>query len=199
MLISGFATGGLLLSQAAYRGGLAAPLAVVNLSNPAAAAVIGVVLLGETFRAGAWGWCAAAGASLIAARGVVLLTKGGSGGTGDTGAGGAAENGGAVGVGVVAGAGAVAGPVGRTGAGAGGLVAAGAVAGLAGRTGAGAAPEGNAGAGPPEAFPRPGSPDSPHRRSNRRASRSPGEDGRPLHHPPIRHLDDNWIHPLSST
>ncbi|RSS33512.1 DMT family transporter [Streptomyces sp. WAC08241] len=147
VLISGFATGGLLLSQAAYRGGLAAPLAVVNLSNPAAAAVIGVVLLGETFRAGAWGWCAAAGASLIAARGVVLLTKGGSGGTGDTGAGGAAENGGAVGVGVVAGAGAVAGPVGRTGAGAGGLVAAGAVAGLAGRTGAGAAPEGNAGAG----------------------------------------------------
>ncbi|MGA5639790.1 DMT family transporter [Streptomyces cinereoruber] len=85
VLISGFATGGLLLSQAAYRGGLAAPLAVVNLSNPAAAAVIGVALLGETFRAGAWGWLAAAGASLIAARGVVLLTKGGSG-TGEAGA-----------------------------------------------------------------------------------------------------------------
>lgn len=85
VLISGFATGGLLLSQAAYRGGLAAPLAVVNLSNPAAAAVIGVALLGETFRAGAWGWLAAGGASLIAARGVVLLTKGG-GGTGEAGA-----------------------------------------------------------------------------------------------------------------
>ncbi|MER6475833.1 hypothetical protein [Streptomyces filamentosus] len=66
--------GGLLLSQAAYRGGLAAPLAVVNLANPAAAAVIGVALLGETFRAGAWGWLAAAAASLVAARGVVLLT-----------------------------------------------------------------------------------------------------------------------------
>ncbi|CAM5296303.1 DMT family transporter [Streptomyces tanashiensis] len=78
VLISGFASGGLLLSQAAYRGGLAAPLAVVNLSNPAAAAVIGVALLGETFRAGAWGWLVAAGASLVAARGVVLLTKGGT-------------------------------------------------------------------------------------------------------------------------
>ncbi|WP_435057082.1 DMT family transporter [Streptomyces sp. bgisy060] len=76
VLISAFASGGLLLSQAAYRGGLAAPLAVVNLSNPAAAAVIGVALLGETFRAGAWGWAVAASASLIAARGVILLTRG---------------------------------------------------------------------------------------------------------------------------
>ncbi|MFE7582092.1 DMT family transporter [Streptomyces gardneri] len=78
VLISGFAVGGLLLSQTAYRGGLAAPLAVVNLSNPAAAAIIGVALLGETFRAGAWGWPVAAAASLVAARGVVLLTKGGT-------------------------------------------------------------------------------------------------------------------------
>ncbi|GAA3084247.1 hypothetical protein GCM10017562_62440 [Streptomyces roseofulvus] len=77
VLISAFAMGGLLLSQTAYRGGLAAPLAVVNLSNPAAAAVIGVALLGETFRAGAWGWLVAAGAALVAARGVVLLTTGG--------------------------------------------------------------------------------------------------------------------------
>ncbi|MFJ3582423.1 DMT family transporter [Streptomyces sp. NPDC090127] len=76
LLISGFAVGGLLLSQTAYRGGLAAPLAVVNLSNPAAAAVIGVALLGETFRAGVWGWLVAAAASLVAARGVVLLTTG---------------------------------------------------------------------------------------------------------------------------
>ncbi|WP_432087057.1 DMT family transporter [Streptomyces sp. bgisy095] len=101
VLISGFATGGLLLSQAAYRGGLAAPLAVVNLSNPAAAAVIGVALLGETFRAGAWGWLAAAGASLAAARGVVLLTRGG-GGTG--GAGAVVRTGGVAGEGVAAGA-----------------------------------------------------------------------------------------------
>ncbi|MFI8509840.1 DMT family transporter [Streptomyces sp. NPDC085460] len=77
LLISAFAVGGLLLSQTAYRGGLAAPLAVVNLANPAAAAVIGVALLGESFRAGAWGWPIAAGAALVAARGVVLLTTGG--------------------------------------------------------------------------------------------------------------------------
>ncbi|MFD4374880.1 DMT family transporter [Streptomyces sp. NPDC058486] len=76
VLISAFAMGGLLLSQTAYRGGLAAPLAVVNLSNPASAAVIGVALLGETFRAGAWGWAAAAAAALVAARGVILLTTG---------------------------------------------------------------------------------------------------------------------------
>ncbi|TXS34247.1 hypothetical protein EAO71_01810 [Streptomyces sp. ms191] len=76
VLISAFAVGGLLLSQSAYRGGLAAPLAVVNLSNPAAAAVIGVALLGETFRAGAWGWLIAAAASAVAARGVILLTGG---------------------------------------------------------------------------------------------------------------------------
>ncbi|MFF8598022.1 DMT family transporter [Streptomyces sp. NPDC015232] len=75
LLIAAFAVGGLLLSQAAYRGGLAAPLAVVNIANPAAAAVIGVTLLGETFRAGPWGWLVAAAASLVAARGVVLLTS----------------------------------------------------------------------------------------------------------------------------
>lgn len=76
VLIAAFAAGGLLLSQAAYRGGLAAPLAVVNLSNPAAAAVIGVALLGETFRAGAWGWLIAGAGAVVAARGVVLLTTG---------------------------------------------------------------------------------------------------------------------------
>ncbi|WP_370415981.1 DMT family transporter [Streptomyces fradiae] len=86
VLIAAFAAGGLLLSQAAYRGGLAAPLAVVNLSNPAAAAVIGVALLGETFRAGVWGWAVAAAAALVAARGVVLLTTGVGAGAGGAGA-----------------------------------------------------------------------------------------------------------------
>lgn len=75
-LVAVFALGGLLLSQAAYRGGLAAPLAVVNLSNPAVAAVIGVALLGETFRAGALGWLVAAVSAGLAARGVILLTAG---------------------------------------------------------------------------------------------------------------------------
>ncbi|MEU0720988.1 DMT family transporter [Streptomyces lavendulocolor] len=76
VLVSVFATGGLLLSQAAFRGGLAAPLAVVNLANPAVAAVIGVALLGETFRAGPVGWLVAAVAGAVAARGVLLLTAG---------------------------------------------------------------------------------------------------------------------------
>ncbi|MDN3294971.1 DMT family transporter, partial [Streptomyces ficellus] len=76
VLVSAFAMGGLLLSQAAFRGGLAAPLAVVNLANPAAAAVIGVALLGETFRAGPAGWLVAAAAAAVAGRGVLLLTAG---------------------------------------------------------------------------------------------------------------------------
>lgn len=78
VLVAAFAVGGLLLSQAAYRGGLAAPLALVNLSNPAAATVIGVALLGESFRGGAWGWSAAVASAALAARGVVLLTRGGA-------------------------------------------------------------------------------------------------------------------------
>lgn len=74
-LVAALSVGGLLLSQRAYRGGLAAPLALVNLSNPAVAAVIGVALLGETFRAGAWGWLIAAASAALAARGVILLTR----------------------------------------------------------------------------------------------------------------------------
>ncbi|MFV0126728.1 DMT family transporter [Streptomyces sp. HMX112] len=76
LLVSAFATGGLLLSQTAYRGGLAAPLAVVNLANPAAAAVIGLALLGESFRAGPAGWLVALASAAVAARGVMLLTMG---------------------------------------------------------------------------------------------------------------------------
>ncbi|MCS0639760.1 DMT family transporter [Streptomyces sp. LP05-1] len=75
LLVAAFATGGLLLSQAAFRGGLAAPLAVVNLANPAIAAVIGIALLGETFRAGAAGWAVALASAAVAARGVILLTR----------------------------------------------------------------------------------------------------------------------------
>ncbi|MFI6685314.1 DMT family transporter [Streptomyces sp. NPDC050485] len=74
VLVSTFAVGGLLLSQAAYRGGLAAPLAVVNLANPAAAAVIGVALLGESFHGGPVGWAIAAASAGVAARGVIMLT-----------------------------------------------------------------------------------------------------------------------------
>ncbi|MFD9488510.1 DMT family transporter [Streptomyces sp. NPDC059991] len=73
-LVAAFAVGGLLLSQTAFRGGLAAPLAVVNLANPAAASVIGVALLGERFHGGPLGWLTAAAAAVVAARGVLMLT-----------------------------------------------------------------------------------------------------------------------------
>ncbi|MFC9679897.1 hypothetical protein, partial [Streptomyces sp. NPDC056948] len=47
LLVAAFAAGGLMLSQVAYRGGLGAPLAMVTLANPLAAAAIGLSLLGE--------------------------------------------------------------------------------------------------------------------------------------------------------
>ncbi|MEU3778009.1 hypothetical protein AB0F11_33390 [Streptomyces sp. NPDC032472] len=75
LLVVVFAVGGLLLSQRAYRGGLGAPLAVVNLANPLAAAVIGMVLLGERLQGGAPGLLLALAGALAAARGVLLLTR----------------------------------------------------------------------------------------------------------------------------
>ncbi len=70
-----FAVGGMLLSQRAYRGGLGAPLAVVNLANPLAAAAIGMVLLGERLQGGVPGLLLAGAGAFLAARGVVLLTR----------------------------------------------------------------------------------------------------------------------------
>ncbi|MYR17795.1 hypothetical protein, partial [Streptomyces sp. SID6137] len=55
LLVAAFAVGGLLLSQTAYRGGLGAPLAVVTLANPVAAALIGLTLLGQGLTGGAGG------------------------------------------------------------------------------------------------------------------------------------------------
>ncbi|MFF6779434.1 hypothetical protein [Streptomyces sp. NPDC012510] len=75
LLVAAFAVGGLLLSQTAYRGGLGAPLAVVTLANPLAAAVIGLSLLGEGLRGGAAGVLLALTGAVVAARGVVLLTR----------------------------------------------------------------------------------------------------------------------------
>lgn len=75
LLVVVFAVGGMLLSQRAYRGGLGAPLAVVNLANPLAAAAIGMVLLGERLQGGALGILLAAAGALAAARGVLLLTR----------------------------------------------------------------------------------------------------------------------------
>ncbi|MEU6464207.1 hypothetical protein [Streptomyces sp. NPDC046976] len=74
-LVAGFAVGGLLLSQTAYRGGLGAPLAVVTLANPMAAALIGLTLLGQGLTGGAGGVLLALAGAALAARGVVLLTR----------------------------------------------------------------------------------------------------------------------------
>ncbi|MGW0994452.1 hypothetical protein [Streptomyces sp. NPDC002520] len=75
VLVAAFATGGLLLSQTAYRGGLGAPLAVVTLANPVAAAVIGLTLLGQGLHGGAGGIALAAAGAGLASWGVVLLTR----------------------------------------------------------------------------------------------------------------------------
>ncbi|MEV6384389.1 DMT family transporter [Streptomyces sp. NPDC051773] len=75
LLVAAFAVGGLMLSQTAYRGGLGAPLAVVTLANPLAAAVIGLSLLGEGLRGGVAGVLLAVAGAVVAARGVVLLTR----------------------------------------------------------------------------------------------------------------------------
>ncbi|MEU9449754.1 DMT family transporter [Streptomyces sp. NPDC048277] len=75
LLVAAFAVGGLLLSQTAYRGGLGAPLAVVTLSNPVAAAVIGLTLLGQGLQGGAAGILLALAGAGLASWGVVLLTR----------------------------------------------------------------------------------------------------------------------------
>ncbi|MFI9168778.1 hypothetical protein [Streptomyces lincolnensis] len=75
VLVAAFAAGGLLLSQTAYRGGLGAPLAVVTLANPVAAAVIGLSLLGEGLRGGPAGVLLALAGAALAAWGVVLLSR----------------------------------------------------------------------------------------------------------------------------
>ncbi|MEU9734582.1 DMT family transporter [Streptomyces sp. NPDC048002] len=70
-----FATAGLLLSQAAYRGaGLAAPLAVLTVVNPVIAAAVGITMFGETFRYGTTGTVLALGCGVVAAGGLILLT-----------------------------------------------------------------------------------------------------------------------------
>ncbi|MET9832682.1 DMT family transporter [Streptomyces sp. NPDC006385] len=70
-----FATAGLLLSQAAYRGaGLAAPLATLTVVNPVVAAAVGITLFGETFRYGTTGTVLALGCGVVAAGGLILLT-----------------------------------------------------------------------------------------------------------------------------
>ncbi|MGW7528303.1 hypothetical protein [Streptomyces sp. NPDC054783] len=75
VLVAAFAVGGLLLSQTAYRGGLGAPLALVTLANPVAAAVIGLTLLGQGLHGGPAGVLLAFAGAGLASWGVVLLTR----------------------------------------------------------------------------------------------------------------------------
>ncbi|MEU8710040.1 DMT family transporter [Streptomyces sp. NPDC048565] len=75
VLVSFFALGGLMLSQTAYRGGLGAPLAVVTLANPVAAAAIGLILLGERVQGGLLGLIPALIGAAAAVQGVILLSR----------------------------------------------------------------------------------------------------------------------------
>lgn len=67
---------GYLLGQASYRGGgLAAPLAMVSVTNPAVAATVGVLVLGEGFRLGSVGVALTLAAGVAAAVGVIGLSR----------------------------------------------------------------------------------------------------------------------------
>ncbi|WP_326718963.1 MULTISPECIES: DMT family transporter [unclassified Streptomyces] len=74
-VIGVFATAGMLLSQASYKGaGLAAPLATLTVVNPVMAAAVGITMFGETFRYGTTGTALALGCGVVAAGGLILLT-----------------------------------------------------------------------------------------------------------------------------
>jgi hypothetical protein len=75
LAVAALAPAGLMLSQAAYRGGLGAPLATATLVNPAVSAAVGLTLLGERLSGGALGAAVALTATALAARGVILLSR----------------------------------------------------------------------------------------------------------------------------
>lgn len=82
VVIGVFATAGMLLSQASYKGaGLAAPLATLTVVNPVMAAAVGITMFGETFRYGTTGTALALGCGVVAAGGLILLTTEKIGGT----------------------------------------------------------------------------------------------------------------------
>lgn len=75
VLIGVLAASGLAASQASYRGaGLAAPLATMTVVNPAFAAAVGIVMLGEGFRFGTAGAVGALVAGLVTAWGLAVLS-----------------------------------------------------------------------------------------------------------------------------
>ncbi|MFF3914098.1 DMT family transporter [Streptomyces sp. NPDC001852] len=74
-VIALFAVGGVVLSQASYRGGgLAAPLATQTVVNPVLAAAVGILMFGETFRHGGEGTALAVSCGAVAAGGLIMLT-----------------------------------------------------------------------------------------------------------------------------
>ncbi|WP_256639822.1 DMT family transporter [Streptomyces murinus] len=74
-LIAVFSVAGVLLSQASYGGGgLAAPLATLTVVNPVLAAVVGILVFGETFRYGTTGTLLALGCGVLTAGGLIMLT-----------------------------------------------------------------------------------------------------------------------------
>ncbi|MFF7981603.1 DMT family transporter [Streptomyces sp. NPDC007901] len=74
-VIGVYAVAGVLISQAAYRGGgLAAPLATLTVVNPVLAAAVGITMFGEAFRYGTTGTLLALGCGVVAAGGLILLT-----------------------------------------------------------------------------------------------------------------------------
>jgi hypothetical protein len=76
LIVVVLALAGYAFGQISYRGvGLSAPLAMVSVSNPVVAAVVGVAVFGEGFRFGAFGTAAAVLAGVIAAAGVVGLSR----------------------------------------------------------------------------------------------------------------------------
>ncbi|MEU1088006.1 DMT family transporter [Streptomyces sp. NPDC005576] len=75
LLVAAFSMGGLLFSQTAYRDGLGAPLAVLTLANPVAAAAIGMVLLGERLQGGPLSLIPAVAGVVLSAYGVILLSR----------------------------------------------------------------------------------------------------------------------------
>ncbi len=74
LAVAALAPAGLMLSQAAYRGGLGAPLATATLVNPAVSAAVGLTLLGEQLSGGVPGAAVALAAAALATRGVILLS-----------------------------------------------------------------------------------------------------------------------------
>ncbi|MEU6275248.1 DMT family transporter [Streptomyces populi] len=73
--IGAFATAGMLISQASYRGaGLEAPLATLTVVNPVVAAAVGITMFGETFRYGTTGTVLALVCGVVTAGGLILLT-----------------------------------------------------------------------------------------------------------------------------